>query len=201
MIKNNELEVPWAVEISRVDGADQKLRTVHPASPGKEGPVSVKGGDTYKTYGVGRGGKVIASPLDFRASESRIFLPAFLFRYLGLRPGEVVLVGFRKKVEPAGLVKFRPLQFKNGGICDDGIPIGGGGDFLKIANHQAVLETELKHYAVLTSGTVVSMVYNGKRYFFEVVECREGVRGRRIDGVKVQDSDIRVEFTKVKKFL
>jgi len=120
-----------------------------------------------------------------------------VIRSLGIRPGDVVRVELLRELKMGGLVKMRPLTFSHKGKGDDDTPIGTGGDFLKISNHQAVLETELKHYSTITPGTTISFVYNGCRYYFEVVET--WTAGRKWNGgVRAMDADIRVEFTRVK---
>ena len=71
-------------------------------------------------------------------------------------------------------------------------------NFLKINNHQAVLETELRHYSSLVRGSVIPFDYNGERYHFDVVELRSAPDGKRVSMAKVQDCDIAVEFLKPK---
>ena len=112
-----------------------------------------------------------------------------MFRALSLRPGSCVRVDLvRGPVRKGGLVKLRPLTFKHRDAeGDDGIETGKGEDFLKIQDHQSVLETELKHYSTITPGAVIGFVYNGRRYYFEVMETwtgggREGGGGQLIVG-------------------
>ena len=121
---------------------------------------------------------VLSSPLDFRAPENYVFLPDWMFRHLGLRPGTAVECELDTGVPKGGRVKLRPVTFRNDAECDDGAEVGTAKEFLAIENHQAVLETELKHYSTLTAGAVVSFKFGEKRFFFEVVETRRGRRGR-----------------------
>jgi hypothetical protein len=123
-----------------------------------------------------------------------------MFRALRLRPGDVLLAGLRGEVPAGGKVALRPLSYPKE-LAEseplDGVPIGDGKDFVKVGSPQAVLETELKHYSTLSSPSLISLVYNGKRYYFEVAETRDA-KGRKVDGVKVQDCDVQVEFLKCK---
>jgi len=73
-------------------------------------------------------------------------------------------------------------------------------DFLEISNHQAVLETELRHYSSLVRGTAIPFDYNGKRYRFDVVDLRSAPDGTRVTMAKVQDCDIAVDFLKPKDY-
>ena len=60
------------------------------------------------------------------------------------------------------------------------------------------VETELKHYSALTSGTTIPFDYNGKRYYFDVVDLRSAPRGERVEHSKLQDCNIIAEFIRPK---
>ena len=122
---------------------------------------------------------VVGGPLDFRAPPNYVFLPWWMMRALGLKPRDVVDVRQITTVAAGTLVKFRPLLAKT--ITD-------------MANPQAVLETELRHYSALTKGSTVAFDYNGKRHWFEVAECRSAPRGEKKAMVKVQDCDVATDF-------
>ena len=194
VIRSLDIPVPWVIKISRQhnhDQYDQNSRVVTKSASTR----------TPQTYLPFKTTQLLTSPLDFRAPSNYIFLPMWMFRSLGLRPGEIVLAGLAKQVDDGGKVTLRPLTFKEseaeGSEYNSPIEVGLGSDFLKIASPTAVLETSLKHYSTLTAATVISLVYNDKRYYFEVVETRDK-RGRVVEAVKVQDCDVQVEFIKGK---
>ena len=130
--------------------------------------------------------QVIGGPLDYRAPASYVFLPNWMMRALGVRPGEIVQVDLITTTPPGSLAKFRPHSAK----------------FAKaISNPQAVMETELRHYSSLTRGSTIAMDYNGQRYWFDVVDCRTPSSSTKGGGVsesvpfiKCQDCDIATDF-------
>jgi len=126
--------------------------------------------------------RVVGGAIDFRSPENYIFLPKWMILALSLKPWDVVDVKMIVTVPPGSMVRLRPHT----------------SDFTKITNHQAVLETELKHYSALTKGGVVPFDYNGKRYYFDVVELRAAPRGEKVPMVKLQDCDIAAEFVPAK---
>ena len=92
--------------------------------------------------------KVVGGPLDFRAPSNYCFLPWWMMRALGLQPRDVVDVKLITTVPPGSAAQLRPHSSK----------------FAKeIANPQAVLETELKHYSALTKGSTIAFDYNGQQ--------------------------------------
>ena len=103
-----------------------------------------------------------------------------MFKCLGLRPFDVVDVRLLTDTPPGSAVRLRPHTSK----------------FLDITNHQAVLETELKHYSALTLGSTIPFDYRGVHYFFDVVDLRSAPRGERVPMTKVQDCDIAAEFVR-----
>jgi ubiquitin fusion degradation protein 1 len=127
--------------------------------------------------------EVVGGPLDYRAPANYIFLPWWMMRSLGLQPRDVVDVKLITTVAPGSLAKLRPHSSK----------------FAKeIANTQAVLETELKHYSSLTKGSTIAFDYNGNRYWFDVVELRSAPRGEKQPMVKLQDCDVATDFLPAK---
>lgn len=126
--------------------------------------------------------KVVGGAIDFRSPPNYIFLPRWMMVALALKPLDVVEVKLVQSTPPGSAVKLRPHSTA----------------FMKIGNHQAVLETELKHYSALTKGSTIPFDYNGQRYYFDVVELRSAPRGERVPMAKVQDCDIAAEFVRPK---
>jgi len=123
--------------------------------------------------------KVVGGPLDFRSPTSYVFVPWWMMRALGIRPGDVVQVDLITNVAAGSLAKLRPHSAQ----------------FAKdISNPQAVLETELRHYSSLVKGSTIAMDYNGHRYWFDVVDCKSAPKGESCPYIKVQDCDIATDF-------
>ena len=126
--------------------------------------------------------RVVGGAIDFRSPPNYVFLPRWMMIALGLKPRDVVDVKLIQTVPAGSAVKLRPHS----------------SEFVKIGNHQAVLETELKHYSALTRGSTIPFDYNGKRYYFDVVDLRSAPRGEKVPMAKVQDCDIAAEFIRPK---
>ncbi|GMH53307.1 hypothetical protein TL16_g01422 [Triparma laevis f. inornata] len=152
-------EVPWVIRISRLDSPSSDPSSLTTTGGTKERVSPPKKSLTYKSYLPSSKTSVLCSPLDFRSPDNYVFLPPWAFRTLGLRPGEPVRCHLETNVPKGGRIKLRPLTFKNSKTCDDGTPVGTAKEFMGISNHQAVLETELKHYSTLSSGSVVSFKF------------------------------------------
>lgn len=127
--------------------------------------------------------EVVGGPLDFRAPPNYVFLPWWMMRALGLQPRDIVDVKLITTIAPGSLVRFRP---HSSSFATD------------IANPQAVMETELRHYGSLTKGSTIAFDYNGKRYWFDVMELRAAPRGDKQPMVKVQDCDVASDFLPAK---
>jgi len=125
---------------------------------------------------------VVGGAIDFRSPSNYVFLPRWMMLSLSLKPRDVVDVRLAQTVPPGSAVRLRPHTEA----------------FVKIGNHRAVLETELKHYSSLTRGSTIPFEYGGKTYFFDVVDLRSSPRGERVDMAKVQDCDIAAEFVRAK---
>lgn len=123
--------------------------------------------------------EVVGGALDFRAPSNYCFLPWWMMRALGLQPRDVVDVKLITTVPAGSMAKLRPHSSKFAS---------------EIANTQAVLETELRHYSALTKGSTIAFDYNSKRYWFDVVELRSSPRGDKQPMVKVQDCDLASDF-------
>ncbi len=126
--------------------------------------------------------KVVGGAIDFRSPSNYVFLPRWMMQALALKPRDVVDVRLIQTVPAGSAVKLRPHS----------------SEFVKIANHQAVLETELKHYSALVRGSSIPFDYNGKRFYFDVVDLRSAPRGEKVPMAKVQDCDIAAEFIRAK---
>lgn len=126
--------------------------------------------------------KVVGGAIDFRSPANYVFLPKWMIIALGLKPRDVVDVKLIQTVPASSAVKLRPHS----------------SEFVKITNHQAVLETELKHYSALTRGATIPFDYLGKRFYFDVVDLRSAPRGERVPMAKVQDCDIAAEFVRAR---
>lgn len=126
--------------------------------------------------------KVVGGAIDFRSPDNYVFLPRWMMQALALKPRDVVDVKLIQTVPAGSAVKLRPHA----------------SEFVNIGNHQAVLETELKHYSALTRGSTIPFDYLGKRYYFDVVDLRSSPRGEKVPMAKVQDCDIAAEFIRAK---
>ncbi len=126
--------------------------------------------------------RVVGGAIDFRSPSNYVFLPRWMMLALALKPRDVVDVRLKQDTPPGSAVRLRPHSSA----------------FLKITNHQAVLETELKHYSSLVRGSTIPFDYLGKRYYFDVIDLRSAPRGEKVPMAKVQDCDIAAEFTKAK---
>ena len=172
-IELNKAEVPWLFQVSRIDGvtADRVTMTV-PSSATTDQHVPCQALDA-----------VVGGPLDFRAPANYVFLPWWMMRSLGLRPRDIVQVELITTVPAGSLARLRPHS----------------SSFAKnIANPQAVLETELRHYSSLTRGSTIAFDYNDQRYWLDVVECRSAPKGEKQPLIKVQDCDIATDFLPAK---
>jgi ubiquitin fusion degradation protein 1 len=164
----NQAEVPWLFKVERIEGVTQ---------PRVE--LTDNENDITPCKPLVEVDKVVGGPLDFRAPPCYVFLPLWMMRSLGVRPRDVVQVDMVETVSPGSLARLRPHSSQ----------------FAKdIANPQAVLETQLRHYSALVQGSTIAFDYNKKRYWFDVTELRSAPRGEKEGFVKVQDCDIATDF-------
>ncbi|KAL7529196.1 hypothetical protein ACHAXR_005458 [Thalassiosira sp. AJA248-18] len=161
-------QVPWLFEVSRVDGV---------TSPRVVQPI-----DEHHHASSSKLSRAVGGALDFRSPNNYAFLPTWMFKALGLRPLDVVDIKLATKTPPGSAVRLRPHTTA----------------FVNIGNHQAVLETELKHYSALTLGSTIPFDYRGERYYFDVADLRSAPRRERVPMAKVQDCDIAAEFVRAK---
>eukprot|EP01041_Mallomonas_annulata_P001416 gene1416-2714_t len=124
--------------------------------------------------------KAYISPLDFRAPENYIFLPQWLMSTMGLSPNDLVDVSF-VRLKLASLITLQPLT-----IAWDKLMI-------QTKNPRTILEHEVNKYSSLTAGSTILIEFEGVEYPLYVQETKaEG--GVAIRGVRVQDSDVRVDI-------
>jgi hypothetical protein len=162
------IKVPWLFEVSRVEGVTAPRVPLPP--------------DEHHHPSSSTLSRAVGGAIDFRSPNNFVFLPKWMFKSLGLRPFDVVDVRLVTNTPPGSAVRLRPHTSK----------------FLTIGNHQAVLETELKHYSALTLGSTIPFDYRGERYHFDVVDLRSAPRGERVTTAKVQDCDIAAEFVRAR---
>lgn len=186
-IISSKAEVPWLFEVCRVEGVTSSSnnnmlpRAVFDEMMG--GPYAAAAAATgQKQQNPLPLSRAVGGAIDFRSPNNYAFLPKWMFTSMGLRPFDVVDIRLVTTIPPGSSVKLRPHT----------------SSFLKINNHQAVLETELKHYSALTRGSIIPFDYRGERHYFDVVDLRSAPRGERVPMVKVQDCDIAAEFVRAR---
>jgi hypothetical protein len=124
--------------------------------------------------------KAFISPLDFRAPENYIFMPEWLMKSMNLQSYDLVDISF-VRIKLAGLVVLQPLSI--------------AWDHLMLINNspKAILEHEINKYSSLTAGSIIKIEVDGKEIPLYVKETRaEG--GVAVRGVRVQDSDVKVDI-------
>jgi hypothetical protein len=175
----NNAEVPYLFRVSRIEGVTaERVTLVDSGGDDDDNVISKNLFTSSKQLD-----ELVGGPLDFRAPNAYIFLPLWMFRALGLRPRDIVQVELVETIPAGSLAKFRPRS----------------SDFTKdIANPQAVMETELRHYSTLTMGSTIAFDYNKKTYWLDVEDLRAAPRGEKKSMVKVQDTNLRTEFLPAK---
>ncbi len=188
----SKAEVPWLFEVCLVEGGSANTLLPRAVFDKMMGTTTTgTGGGRQHDTTVARKqqqnhslplSRAVGGAIDFRSPNNYAFLPKWMFTSLGLRPFDVVDIKLVTTIPPGSSVKLRPHT----------------SNFLKITNHQAVLETELKHYSALTRGSIIPFDYRGERHYFDVVDLRSAPRGERVPMVKVQDCDIAAEFVRAR---
>lgn len=169
LIFEKPYEVPWLFEIIPVSASRERTEIIG-GSATDELPVETK--LLSKAY---------LSPLDFRSPENYIFLPRWLMITLGLKANDLVDVSF-VRIKLASLVVLQPLTL------DWDVMISKGN-----RNPQTVLEHEVNKYSSLTAGSIIYIEVDGLELPLLVKETfAEG--GISVKGVRVQDSDIKVDI-------
>ena len=169
LIFEKPYEVPWLFEIIPVSASRERTEILRGTGT-DELPIETK--VLSKAY---------LSPLDFRSPENYIFLPRWLMITLGLKSNDLVDVSF-VRIKLASLVILQPLTL------DWDVMISKGN-----RNPQTVLEHEVNKYSSLTAGSIIYIEVDGLELPLLVKETfAEG--GVSVKGVRVQDSDIKVDI-------
>ena len=169
LIFEKPYEVPWLFEIIPVVSLDErKMLANHSQIDNPSGQPKLLN-------------KAYLSPLDFRSPENYIFLPRWLMVTLGVKTNDLVDVSF-VRIKLASLVVLKPLTL------DWDIMIQKGN-----RDPQTVLEHEVNKYSSLTAGSTICIEVDGAELPLLVEETyAEG--GISVRGVRVQDSDIKVDI-------
>ncbi|CAB3365341.1 Hypothetical predicted protein [Cloeon dipterum] len=109
--------------------------------------------------------------LEFVADEGKIYLPNWMMRNLLLEEASLITAECLS-LPVATFSKFQPQSE----------------DFLDISNPKAVLENALRHFACLTTGDMISIIYNSKVYELCVLETKPG------PAVSIIECDMNVDF-------
>lgn len=109
--------------------------------------------------------------LEFVADEGKCYMPYWMMRNLLLEEGSMLRIE-SVSLPVATFSKFQPQSV----------------DFLDITNPKAVLENELRSFACLTTGDVISISYNDRDYELCVLETKPG------PAVSITECDMNVDF-------
>lgn len=109
--------------------------------------------------------------LEFVADEGKIYIPYWMLQNLMLEEGGLVQVE-SASLPVATFAKFQPQSV----------------DFLDMTNPRAVLESRLRHFACLSTGDVIAIMYNNKVYEMSVLETKPAA------AVSVIECDLNVDF-------
>eukprot|EP00698_Gefionella_okellyi_P000603 TRINITY_DN1052_c0_g1_i1.p2 TRINITY_DN1052_c0_g1~~TRINITY_DN1052_c0_g1_i1.p2 ORF type:complete len:250 (+),score=62.15 TRINITY_DN1052_c0_g1_i1:280-1029(+) len=108
---------------------------------------------------------------EFTASDQTAFMPFWIMQNIGAQEGDPVRIRYVRL--PKGT--YIRLQAQHV-------------DFLDISNPRAVLEKELRGFAALTQGDLISIRYNEREYKLRVVETRPA------EAISTTDTDLILEF-------
>ncbi|KAI6222488.1 hypothetical protein M3Y99_01496200 [Aphelenchoides fujianensis] len=112
-----------------------------------------------------------AGVLEFLAEEGKAYLPSWMMEQLHLSEGMMCLIQYAR-LPNATYAKFKPTST----------------DFLTVTNPRAMLEVELRKFACLTKGDVLSVQYNDQVLQFQVMALKPG------NAVTIIECDMNVEF-------
>jgi ubiquitin fusion degradation protein 1 len=112
---------------------------------------------------------------EFIAEEGTCYLPYWMMTNLCMAEGELIRV-LNVSLSKGTYVKLQPVS----------------SDFLVIHNPRAVLENTLRHFATLTVGDCIVIMYNSNKYEIEIVECKPSNR------ISIIEADINVDFAEPK---
>ena len=177
LIFEKPYEVPWLFEITPVNkpgkvASSEAVKVNAARDPIDTADLPLPGNVLPKAY---------ISPLDFRSPENYIFIPRWLMDSLNLKTNDLVDVSF-VRIKLASLVVLQPLSLE--------------WDRLMALGHRdpkTVLEHEVNKYSSLTAGSIIYIEVDGVELPLYVKETQaEG--GIAVRGVRVQDSDIKVDI-------
>jgi Ubiquitin fusion degradation protein UFD1 len=173
LIFEKPYEVPWLFEIIPVNMSESKFLKIDAVGSSSLIDKPSVGTKLLK--------KAYLSPLDFRSPENYIFLPRWLMVTLGLKANDLVDVSF-VRIKLASLVVLQPLTLEWDAMIQKGN-----------RDPQTVLEHEVNKYSSLTAGSTIYIEVDGLELPLLVKETfAEG--GVSVKGVRVQDSDIKVDI-------
>ncbi|KAF5744591.1 ubiquitin fusion degradation protein 1 [Tripterygium wilfordii] len=109
--------------------------------------------------------------LEFIADEGLIYLPNWMMENMLIQEGDVVQLK-NVSLSKGTYVKLQPHTK----------------DFLDISNPKAILETSLRNYSCLTTGDVIMVPYNNKKYYINIVETKPSF------AVSIIETDCEVDF-------
>jgi len=109
--------------------------------------------------------------LEFLAEEGKAYLPQWMMEQLRLNEGDLCLIEYAS-LQRATYAKFKPTST----------------DFLNITNPRAMLEVELRKFACLTKGDLISVEYNEQVLQFKVMDVKPA------NAVTIIECDMNVEF-------
>lgn len=110
--------------------------------------------------------------MEFTSEEGLVLVPDWMMQKMSLEPGEIAVV---KNVDlvKGTYVKLRPHT----------------SDFLQISNPKSVLETTLRSFSCLTAGDTIMIVYNGNKFYIDVLETRPATAA-----ISIIETDCEVSF-------
>ena len=126
--------------------------------------------------------RVYISSLDFRSPENYIFVPKWVMDSLNLDKYDIVNVKF-VRMKLASLVTLQPLSLQWLNFIENREP----------ADITSLLEQEINKYSTLTAGTTIAINIDGVEYSFFVNKTVSD-DGISVWGVRIQDSDVRIEI-------
>lgn len=124
-----------------------------------------------------------AGVMEFTAPEGCVSLPSHVWRNLGLHP-EDSTISNSDSARSADFVNVKYLRLPKATFA---VLQPLGLDFAELANHKAVLETNLRMHATMTAGDVLTVQHQGLEYQLRVKELKPEA------AVTVIETDMEVE--------
>lgn len=110
--------------------------------------------------------------LDFTGDEDVCYLPIHMFNRLNLMEGAAVNIR-NVYLEKGKFIKFRPHKT----------------EFVMYENPKVILENGLRTYICVTKGDTISISFNKKNYYLDVLECKPK------DTICLTNVDVEVDFS------